>query len=153
MNTRIKTAAISLASVAVLVALTGCGPSQQEQDKTAATDVAQKFTKASLHDKCLYDARYTTKDAIDRCQSGWNTADTKEGDGRDLSVQDAQVWGDGFAVKLKHLDADTTVFVVGLVKIGDAWKVSKEDTTSEAVGAQSDWACQVIGGPDCGGSK
>lgn len=148
MNTRIKTGVISLASVAVLAALTGCGPSQEEQDKTAATEVATQFVQASPYDQCQFEAKFADQTAIERCQterSSWG----KDAPLQDLTVQAAEPWGAGYAVKLKGLD----ITVVGLVQIGGAWKVSKDDTTSEAVGAQSDWACQVIGGPDCGGKK
>lgn len=149
MNTRIKTGAISLASVAVLAALTGCGPSQEEQDKTAVTEVATQFVLASSFDKCKYEADYTDQIAIEGCQSVRSSSMQKVANSQVLEVQATEPWGAGYAVKLKGLDFT----VVGLVKIGDSWKVSKDDTTSEAVAAQSDWACQVIGGPDCGGSK
>lgn len=152
MNTRIKTGVISLASVAVLAALTGCGPSQEEQDKTAATKVATQFVEASYKDKCLYEADYPTQKEIDACLDERAKSTLSEPEMPLFQVQAVEPWNAGFAVKLTG-EGLQGVYVVGLVKIGDSWKVSKDDTTSEAVAAQSDWACQVIGGPDCGGSK
>lgn len=149
MTPRTKAAAITLAGITALAGLTACGPSQEDQDKTAATDVATKFVQASSFDRCRYDADYTTQEAIDRCQSGRTSDAEKKADELSWSVQEVQPWGDGYAVKLKS----SYVMVVGLVKIGNDWKVSKDDSASESVAAQSDWACQVIGGPGCGGGK
>lgn len=151
MNTRIK-ATVILAGVAVLAALTGCGPSQQEQDKTAATEVATQFVQASYKDKCRYEVDYPTQKDIDRCLEERAKSTLPESEMPPFTVQAVEPWSDGYAVKLTG-EGLQGVYVVGLVKTGDAWKVSKDDTTSDAVGAQSDWACQVIGGPDCGGSK
>jgi len=149
MTPRTKAAAITLASLTALAGLTACGPSQQDQDKTAAADVATKFVQASSFDKCRYLAVYTTPEAIERCQASRSSESEKKAGSQDWAVQATEPWGAGYAVKLKGVDLE----VVGLVKVGSDWKVSKYDTTSESVAAQSDWACQVIGGPDCGGGK
>lgn len=152
MSTLTKTGVISLALVAVLATLTGCGPSQEEKDKTAATEVATQFVGASYKDKCLYDADYPTQKEIDQCLDERAKSTLPETEMPPFTVQAVEPWSNGIAVKLTG-EGLQGVYVVGLVKVGSDWKVSKEDTASEAVGAQSDWACQVIGGPDCGGSK
>lgn len=134
-----------LAGLAV-VALSGCGPTQQDEDKAAASDIATKFVQATYKDKCQYDAKYPTQADVDRCVTERSVDKLPEPSAGPWSVQAAEPWGSGYAVKLKGPDIE----VVGLVKVGSGWKVSKYDTTSEAVATQSDWACKVIG---CGGKS
>lgn len=147
---RTKATAILTGFVA-LAALTACGPSQQEKDKAAATDVATKFVAAPYDEKCRYEAKNSTAGAIEHCM---------ENRGKDpngpmtmpFDVQAVEPWGEGYAVKLKGEGLEG-VFVLGIVKVGNEWKVAEDQTTSDQVAAQSGWACRVIGGPDCGGGS
>lgn len=149
MKSTTKKSLTVLLGVTVMATLASCGPSQQEQDQKAAEDVATQFVNSSFHDMCNFDADYTTEADIQRCKDSRNTEAEKKPDLQEWSVEAAEPWGGGYAFKLKASYTE----VVGVVKVGTGWKVAKNDSASEAVASQSDWACQVIGGPDCGAGK
>lgn len=136
---------VILTTAVLALGITSCGPSQEEKDKEAASTVAVSFTEASPIDQCQYEADNLTEADINQCREVRSSYGA-EADQTEWEVKAVEPWGNGYAVQLEgsHIE------VVGLLNIDNSWKVSEYDSTDKEVVAQSDWVCQVIGGPECG---